>query len=135
MAGSSYELNQMSLVILEYIDKFDSVHEKQIHLALPRIESLSLRLSELSEPEYKSTPFMKIPEVDTSFLVAEYNGDTSSNSRSFSISRLGKLVLQDHRVKQRKLRNTEIFEHLRYGFTTLIAVAALINSILAQLGL
>ena len=45
-----------------------------------------------------------------------------------------KIRIAEHKAAERKTRKIEIIEWIRWGVTAIIAIAALVNSILARIG-
>ena len=133
------ELTPKDYKILNYIDKFDSVHKTQIlnHFS-KTIKSIELRLKLLATPQSYKTPTGPRPLNDTSYIAEEFdtfidkkNNQTQKTSTDkYQVTSLGHKVLEDWRDSKKG----KWLEHFSKTWVqvavALIALAALAVSIL-----
>lgn len=103
------ELTQIDYQILKYINKFDSISKEQIlnHFN-NKFASVEYRLSLLNEPDYRIIGRTKMPLINSSYVVEEFDTieDESHithllSKNTFHISPLGKKTLQDYQLKRK----------------------------------
>ena len=126
------ELTETDFKLLNYINKFDSVTREQLITNFPKINALDYRLNLLSNMKDLSKN-----GSSERYIIEKisFEGVTLKSSGIFTITDLGRKALQDYLFNKRKASRKSKFEWIRYIVTTSIAIAALINSILARLGL
>ncbi len=102
------ELTENDYLILEYINRFPSVHKTDIEQHFKgKIASLDYRLSVLAKVNYKMSGGTPFPISNSNYISEEFyetDNDYSNPPQSkemFHITDFGKVALQDHLVKKK----------------------------------
>lgn len=102
------ELTKNDYKVLEYINRFTSVHKNDIEKHFNnRIVSLDYILSKLSKVDYKLNGDVPFPIANSNYIEEEFDRPTDDyetprkSLNMFHITDIGRDVLQNYHIKQR----------------------------------
>lgn len=115
MSISVKDLTESDYQLLEYINRFPSVHKTNIEKHFKgKIDSLDYRLSVLSQIDYKTSHGVPIPIQNSAYIDEEFDQTTDEyiepykSLNIFHITDLGKTALQEH-LHSLKSQRKELF--------------------------